>query len=156
MIKREKITLVFWLLLSIFFCIESVHLGLGSIHAPGPGFLTFWVAIILILFVIILFLKEKGKRIVGQVEPLFRGKNLRNIIYGNIFLFGYGLLFEKIGFVLCTALFVGSCLGVIGKKRWGMTVAISLSVTLIAYLLFVVWLQVQFPKGRWVGRFLPF
>lgn len=156
MLMREKIMLVFWLLLSIFFCIGSLRLGLGSFNAPGPGFLTFWVAIIMILFVISMFLKEKGKRIVGQVEPLFRGKNIRNIIYGNIFLFAYGLLFEKIGFVLCTALFLGSCLRVIGKKRWGVTIAISLSVTLFAYLLFVVWLHIQFPKGRWVGRFLPF
>ena len=156
MLKREKITLVFWLLLSIFFCIESVRLGLGSIHQPGPGFLTFWVGILITLIVIIMFLKEKGKEIVGQVEPLFRGKNFRNVIYGNLFLFGYGFLFEKIGFVLCTALFLGPCLKVIGKKRWGTTVGISLSVTLIAYLLFVVWLQIQFPRGRWVGRFLPF
>jgi putative tricarboxylic transport membrane protein len=158
MILRETITLIFWLLLSLFFCIESVRLGLGTAHAPGPGFFTFWIAIITILFVVILFLRERRKRRTGRAEPLepLLGENVRNIIYGNVFLFAYGFLLNKIGFALCTVLFMGSCLKVIGKKKWVTTIAISSIVTTVAYALFVVWLRIPFPIASWVKQFKPF
>jgi len=152
---REKITLIFWFLLSSFFCIESYRLGLGSIYAPGPGFLTFWISIILFVFVVVLLLQGM-KKPVGKVEPLFRGKNLRNIAYAIVFLFGYGLLFRRIGFFLCTVLFTGLCLKAIGKKKWPTVIGVTLLVSLVAHMLFVVWLKIQFPKGSWVAEWIRF
>ena len=154
MLIREKITLVFWFVLSSYFCIESYRLGLGSIHAPGPGFLSFWVSILLFVFVAIQLLQGLRRKLVDNVEPLFKGKNLRNILYGSISVFGYGLLFNKIGFLLCTPLFMGFCLKVIGRKKWPSVIGISLMVTVVAYAVFVVWLHIQFPKGSWVAKWI--
>jgi len=154
MLLREKITLLFWFVLSSFFCVESCRLGLGSISAPGSGFLPFCVSILILLFVVVEFfqgVRKKGER---NALPLFKGKNLRNMIYGIISVFGYGLLFNKIGFLLSTPLFMAFCLKIIGKKRWPSVIGISLIVTVVAYALFVLWLQIQFPKGSWVPNWI--
>jgi hypothetical protein len=150
MLKREKIDLTFWFVLSFYFCIESYRLGLGSIHAPGPVFLPFWVSIIIFIFAVVLLLQGMRKKLIGKVEPFFRGENLRSVVYGTVLLFMYGLLFNWIGFALCTFLFTGFCLKAIGKKKWLTVIGISLTVTILAYMLFVEWLQIQFPKGSWV------
>ena len=154
MLIREITTLIFWFGLSLFFCIESFRLGLGSLHAPGPGFLTFWVSLVVGLLAVILCLQERGKKFLKNAAPLFRGKNLRNIIYANVFLYGYAVLFDKIGFFLCTVFFIGCCLKVIGSKKWKIVILGSISMAVVAYMVFDYWLAIPLPKGKWVERLL--
>ncbi len=152
MLLRDIITLLFWLFLSIFVCIESLRLGLGSFTAPGSGFLPFGAAVAIGVFVIILFLKEKGKKLVGNVEPLFHGRNIRNIIYVLSALFAYPLLLGKLGFFICTFLFVGFCTKKIGSQKWRISLGISFIVAVVSYLLFVYSLDIQIPELRWVQQ----
>ncbi len=149
---RDIITLLFWLVLSIFVCIESLRLGVGSFTAPGSGFLPFGAALAIGVFVIILLLKEKGKKLVGNVEPLFRGKKIRNIIYVLGALFAYPLLLGKLGFFICTFLFVGFCTKKIGSQKWRVSLGVSFIVAVVSYLLFVSSLAIQFPELRWVQQ----
>lgn len=150
--KREKITLLFWLSLSVFVCVESMRLGVGNLKAPGPGFLTFGVSLFIALSVFILFLKERGGKIVKGAAPLFRGKKVRNILYGFGVLFAYPLLLNQLGFFLCTLFFVGFCLKMVEPRKWRVVLGISISTAFISYLLFDVWLTIQLPKGTWVNQ----
>ena len=149
--RQERVVLFFWLLLCFYFGIGAWRLGLGSIRMPGPGFLPFWISVIVILFTLVQLLKTKP---VKGLQPLFRGKKIRNTIYTLSFLFAYPLLFERMGFFMCTLLFTGACLKVIAGKRWLFAVGISLFVAVASYVLFVVWLQIQFPRGRWTEPIL--
>jgi hypothetical protein len=125
---------------------------LGSFTAPGSGFLPFGAALAIGVFVIILLLKEKGKKLCGTVEPLFRGKKIRNIIYVLVALFAYPLLLGKLGFFICTLLFVGFCAKKIGSQKWRVSFGISFIVAVVSYLLFVSSLDIQFPELRWVQQ----
>ena len=154
MLLRERIVFVFWLVLSLYFCIESWRLGLGNINAPGPGFFTFWVSLLVGVLAVVLFLRERRKKLTENAEPLFRRKNLRNITYAYLFLFGYAGLLDKIGVFLCTLLFLGFCLKVLGEKKWKITILFSISVAVFAYMVFDYWLAIPFPKGEWVEGFL--
>ncbi len=149
--RREKITLLFWLFLSLFFCIESWRLGLGDFNAPGSGFLPFGASLAIGLLVIILFLKERGKKLTASPEPLFQGKRVRNIIYVLGSLFAYLFLLNKLGFFLCSLFFVGFCIKLVGTQKWSVILGISISVAIFSHLLFVVWLNILIPKGAWVG-----
>jgi putative tricarboxylic transport membrane protein len=151
---RERITFVFWLVLSLYFCIESYRLGLGSVNAPGPGFFPFWASLLVGLLAVVLVLQERRKKLLADVAPLFKGKNLRNIIYAYLFLFGYAGLLDKIGVFLCTLLFIGFCLKVLGAKKWKIVIWFSLSGAVFAYMVFNYWLAIPFPKGEWLRRFL--
>lgn len=152
--RREKITLFFWLFLSVFVCIESLRLGLGSFMAPGPGFLPFGASLVIGLLVCVRFLKERGKKLIGGVAPLFRGKNIRNVIYILGVLFAYPLLLYQLGFVICTLFFIGFSLRIIGSQKWRYVLGISIGTAVLSYLLFDVWLNIQLPKGRWVEQFV--
>lgn len=150
MSKRELITLLLWLLLSAVVALQSMRFGLGSFHTPGPGFLTFGVSLVIGLLVVILFLNAAGKKLNRDVPPLFRGKKIKSVIYGFSLLIAYPLLLDKLGFFLCTFLFMMGCLKLIERKRWSTAISASVSVALVAYFVFDVWLLVQFPKGKWL------
>lgn len=152
--KREKITLIIWLFLSLFICVESLRLGLGSLRAPGPGFLTFGVSVFLILCVGGLFLKQAGGKFNGNIVPLLKGKRIRDVIYTLVALFGYALLLERLGFFLCTVFFVGFSLKMIKPQSWRTVLVMSIGVAIFCHFLFNVWLTLQLPEGTWLNQLL--
>lgn len=151
---RERITLFLFISVSLFFCIESWRLGVGSFKKPGVGFLPFVVSLAIGLLAIILLLKSVGRGHVKSAEPFFQREGVRKIIYMLCFLFAYPLLMNQLGFFLCTLLFVVLSLRVIEPQKWRVVILVSIGVTIISYLLFDVWLYVQFPEGRWVNQLL--
>ena len=54
---------------------------------------------------------------------------------------------EWLGFIIVTLLLFLFIIGVVEKKKWIFAVAVSVAVTLFAYLVFEVALQSQLPKG---------
>lgn len=153
---REVVSLLFWLVLLAFTCIESLRIGLGSIGSPGPGFLTFYVSLAVAALAIILFLKGRRKRVLGGTEAIFGGRYAKNIIYAISFILAYALLLERIGFLLCTLFFIAACLKIIGSKKWPAVIGISISIALGAYVLFELLLSIQVPEGELIKRFLPY
>lgn len=154
MILREKVTLLLWFFFSLYVSVESWRMGIGSFRVPGPGFLTFGVSLFIEVLVISLVLKERARKVVDDAKPLFKGKNVKNIILGFGLLFLYPLLLDQLGYILCTMLFIACCLKVIGRKGWSVAVGVSIGTAIFAYYLFDVWLAVQFPKGKWVSQLL--
>jgi hypothetical protein len=156
MLRREIIAPFFFLALTLFACIESWRLGVGSFMAPGSGFLPFWASVVTGTLVLILLFKEKGKIIVANASPLFKGKKIKNVLFTLIALFAYPLLLDRIGFFLCTLFFIGLSIKIVGQQKWRTVFGISLSVAIITYLLFDVWLGIQIPKGKWVTQLFVF
>jgi putative tricarboxylic transport membrane protein len=156
MMRKKLIEFSIWFLVSLFFAVESLRMGLGNFRNPGPGFMTFCIALVVALLALALMLQERGKKIAESAEPLFKGKKITNLILGFLFLFAYPMLLDELGFSLCNLLFVGCCLKVIAGKTWGVAVGVSSGVAISVYLLFVVWLQLSFPPGEWVSSLLSF
>jgi putative tricarboxylic transport membrane protein len=154
--RREKITLFIWFFLFVFVCAESLRLGLGSLSEPGPGFLSFGASVVIGLLAGIQFLKERGKKLAGHVAPLFRGKNKRAVLFTLGVIFAYPLLLDRLGFVICTLLFMGVSLRTVGSQKWRSVLVISIGTAILSYLLFDVWLPLQMPKGTWVGLLFSF
>jgi putative tricarboxylic transport membrane protein len=148
MVRADRISGIFWLCFAVLVIIQSYRLGLGTLHKPGPGFLFFWVNIILAIMSLIVLLRAwAGKKGEGPQPTIFGGQNTSKIIFVMISLFLYALLMEIIGFIPVTLLLFIFLLGIIEKKRWFYTVFVSIVVTVISYLIFETWLQSQLPKG---------
>ena len=146
--KADRISGVFWLCFSILMVIQSYRLGLGRIHQPGPGFLFFWVNIVLgIMSLVVLFKAWAGKKKEGAQPAIFEGQKMSKIVFVLLALFVYVLLMETVGFIPLTLLLFIFLLGIIEKKKWFFTVFVSVMVTVISYLIFQVWLQCMLPRG---------
>jgi putative tricarboxylic transport membrane protein len=146
--RADRISGIFWLCFAVLTIIQSYHLGLGTLHKPGPGFLFFWVNIILgIMSLIVLIPAWAGKREEGPQPAIFGGQNISKIVFVLISLFLYALLMETVGFIPVTLLLFIFILKIIEKKGWFYTLFVSVVVTVISYLIFETWLQSQLPRG---------
>jgi putative tricarboxylic transport membrane protein len=146
--RADRISGVFWLLFAIFISIESYRLGLGTLHRPGPGFLFFWTSIALGLMSLVILIRAWSSKKAGEPEvSIFEKQNTQKIIFVLISLFLYAIFMETVGFIPVTLLLFIFLLGIIEKKRWFLTVFVSIVVTVIAYLIFEIWLKSQLPKG---------
>jgi len=148
MSRADRISGIFWLLFAILVCIESYRLGLGTLHQPGPGFLFFWASIALgIMDLVVLIRAWMDKKAAETKLTIFGGQNVLKIILVLISVFLYAIFMETVGFILVTLLLFIFLLGFIEKKKWWFTLFVSVVVTVIAYLIFEVWLKSQLPRG---------
>jgi len=146
--KADRISGIFWLCFAVLMIIQSYRLGLGTLHKPGPGFLFFYVNIILgIMSLVVLIRAWVGKKGEGSQPALFGRQNVSKIVFVLLSLFLYVLLMETVGFIPVTFFFFIYLLGIIEKKKWYYTLSVSIIVTVISYLIFETWLQSQLPKG---------
>lgn len=139
---------IFLVVISIVTCLLSYRLGLGEIHNPGPGLIPFGVASVLFLMslgLIIRCITEGIKRpLKGQA---FKDVSWQRVILVLISLLGYGVGFNRLGFSICTFLLIIFLLGVVCRQRWWLAILASILTVVISYFIFVVWLEVPFPKG---------
>ncbi len=146
--KADRISGLFWLIFSVFASYHAYKLGMGRLHQPGPGFVFFWTGIVIALLSLTVVLRSFGKRSHEEAKGSIFGKgNVTKILFVLLSLFLYGLLMERLGFLIVTLLLFLFLLGIIEKKKWLFTVLVSLIVTVISYLVFEVGLQSQLPKG---------
>jgi putative tricarboxylic transport membrane protein len=146
--RADRISGIFWLIFSALVIIESYRLGLGTLHQPGPGFLFFWASIALGSMALVVLIRAWISQKAGEPKiSIFGTQNTRKIILVLISLFLYAILMETLGFILVTLLLFIFLLGIIEKKKWWFTVFVSVVVTVIAYLIFEIWLKSQLPKG---------
>jgi putative tricarboxylic transport membrane protein len=61
--------------------------------------------------------------------------------------FGYALLFNPLGYLIATPLFLLAALRLMGQRQWGWNLLIAVVFTLLAYLVFAKVLGVRMPHG---------
>jgi putative tricarboxylic transport membrane protein len=142
----------FWLILGTGFCLGSIKLKIGTLHSPGPGFISFLSGILLGLLGLALmlssFLKglKKGKN--ERAIEIWKNVNWRKLSWIFLALGGYILLFKPIGFVLSTFLFFFSVLYSFAKPRkWLLVLVISGCAAILGYFVFYTCLGVELPRG---------
>ena len=146
--RADRVSGIFWFLFSVFVSIESYRLGLGTLHQPGPGFLSFWTSVAMGIISIGVLARAWTPMEAGERKsPIFGKENLLKIAFVLLSLFLYAFFMEVLGFIPVTLLLFIFLLGMIERKRWRLTIFVSIVVTGISYLLFEVWLKAQLPKG---------
>jgi len=125
---------------------EALELGFGKFPSPGPGFVLFWASLVFgILSIALVVRAVMGKEGSVLLSELFKGKWLKALI-AIAALFIYILFLDQAGFLLMTFgfLFVLFALGGIKPLQSAGSALVS---TLVAYGIFHVALQLQFPRG---------
>jgi putative tricarboxylic transport membrane protein len=129
-----------------FFCISSLHLGLGKVNDPGPGLIPLGTGAMLILFSLAAIVEStlgKGE----EQQPLLKNRRWPLVLGLLIFIFVYAVVLQTLGFLSATFLLLLGLFRASGVRSWKRAFTASLTTTGLAYLLFDTLFQCNFPKG---------
>jgi putative tricarboxylic transport membrane protein len=141
--RRDKVTPLFLLGIAIFFCIESLSLGIGNLRYPGAGFIPFFGGIILGCLSLGIFISTLR----GKGASFGLGQDWKKGAWVLGCLLFYLLALDKIGFVITTFFFMILLLVSSRPRRWSGILLISSLTVVFSYLIFVRFLGVDLPKG---------
>ena len=144
--KTDRIQSLIWGIFGLYIAFEGVHLKLGTPRAPKPGFLIFWMGIIMMILSAGFFLQsfsavQEGRKI------RWKGRQWPKGIMVMLALFLYAAVFHWLGFILSTFLLLLFLFKGLEPQRWGIALLLSAVTITICYLVFSVFLELQFPPG---------
>ena len=146
--NNDQVSTIIWFASGGIIAWGSAGYGLGSLASPGSGFITFLAGLGICFFSFIglvgaTFRKRKGSGWKPVMKDLDWGKAF--LVMGA--LTAYALLLSRLGFIICTALFVGFMLRVVKPQGWSVVIAGGVLAALGTYGIFELWLKAQLPRG---------
>jgi putative tricarboxylic transport membrane protein len=145
--RKDLIGGLFFMASGIVFVLYARSVDIGSWDEPGPGFLPFYGGV-LMLFLTALLVAGNLRRAARAVEPFFAERDSwKRVCAVAISLVGFNLLLKPLGFVLITFLFVGFLVRFIFPQGWVKSVVTAALATACARIIFVNFLEINFPKG---------
>ena len=146
--NRDLTSSIVWMALGGLFVVGALQQGLMRKGVPGPGFLPFFsgLALIFLSFIVLIpALGQRGKDEGGDFFPE-RG-SFRKLLFAVIALFAFGFALDYGGYLLTTFLFMFFIIRLMKPKGWRTTILLAFSTAALSYLIFVVLLEVQLPRG---------
>ena len=150
--KKNLASGLFLFAFGLFLAIKSLGLSVWSKFGPDEGFFPLAVAIIImglsvaVLFKAVLSFKarQSGKKTgKGDSRPL-DGLKVSSYV---VLMLLYGVLMEKVGFLITSTLFLFLILKLVERESWARTIFVGLVSIVTSYVLFVYFLGVPLPKG---------
>lgn len=147
--RRELISPLFFLLLALFTIEQASKLPVGSWRSPAPGFFPLLLGILLaILSAALLFSASvRGKELPAGAQLSTSSLGTRKVAWSCVALLGFNFLFETLGFLLVSFLFIAFLLLIVSRKNWGMALGAGLLSSLGLYVLFGMILRLPLPPG---------
>jgi putative tricarboxylic transport membrane protein len=143
----------FFLLIGIFTIIKGYQLGLGHVNKPGPGFIFFLAALLLIILGIldlvanVLWKTNADKN--RKEFPIWAGVRWQKILLVFGALLAYALLLQIFGFLFCTFLIMVFLFKAVEPTGWVFILVTSSITVFFSYLFFQILLNVPLPEGFW-------
>lgn len=142
--KWDRIAAVVLILVGIGAAFGALEIGFGSFRSPGPGFLPFWLSVVLTIISAVYFIINLGRDAKVKLWP---EKTWFRPLVAIVVMFAYGYFMKWFGFCTATLLLFVTWMTVVAKEKWSTVALVSISTTVITYLLFEVFLKVPLPKG---------
>jgi putative tricarboxylic transport membrane protein len=144
--RADVVGAAVWLAAGAFVVHAGRSLGLGTLRDPGPGFLLFWVGLcILALAAVVLVNAWRAPAAAGPGFRLGGGHARLLLVLGA--LVAYAWLLERLGFLLTTALVLVFLFKAVEPQRWWVAIVGGVLSTLVAWVVFRLWLGAQLPAG---------
>jgi putative tricarboxylic transport membrane protein len=138
---------LFWLLLSIYVCVESLRLDIGTLRSPGMGFMTFGTSVLLGALSLVLFVQAFLRKEESKTNPLSPEILWKRIVFVLIALLIYSAIMPTGGYLISTFLLMGFLFWILKRANWWWAITSSLITTIATYFVFSKWLNCQFPDG---------
>jgi putative tricarboxylic transport membrane protein len=124
---------------------ENRAYPLGSLAAPGPGYMPLVLAVALAAFGLLIALR-------GGASPLLNTVDWSETMHGTVALIACGVAvfaLERIGYRLTMIALLVFMLGVVERKRPLPILLVAVGFAFISYYVFATLLKVQLPQGPW-------
>lgn len=141
---------LFWLAVSAFAVWAGQDLGLGRLSDPGSGFLLFNLGCIMAgLSTIVLLgaLRAPGE----SVAMLWHQTRWRKVLTVVVLLLAYGVLFERLGFIICSVAMLLVLMLLIDPVNVRVAVPLALLAPVGVWYVITRWLKIQLPAGLLAG-----
>jgi putative tricarboxylic transport membrane protein len=146
--KIDQAGLAFWFIVGIAVIYLSYGLELGELGHPGPGFLPFWCGVILCGLSLLCFINGKRSRSIDiSIRQPWEGKIWSKSIYIVIALLVFFFTFETIGFIMSTIITLFLLHRIVSQRNWLIALSEAILTSFVSYIIFVLWLEVQLPRG---------
>ena len=130
----------------------SLRMPIGTFRMAGTGMFPLILGILLMflscIFLLKLFYQHK-KTTARRDSVSERGSPAQLILFFGTMVLSTAF-FNQLGYPLTSFLLMFALLRILGIKRWGLNILISLFTSVGSYFLFVKWLNIPMPKG-WIG-----
>ena len=144
--SRELAAAAVLLAFGLFAVTQARGLRFGTVAAPGPGFFPLCLAMALCLASIGLLVQALRATPAGAVASTAGAR--RFAVAGTLAsLLVYALVLEQLGFLLATFALLLFFFRVLQRQSWLVVVTGSLATSILAYLVFKIWLGVNLPGG---------
>lgn len=143
--KSATVTSILFFFLALGAFIESRKLPFGSVSAPAAGFFPAVLAVLLMLAALLAFVESLREHDTGLIrtEPLAWKKIVLTL--GTLLIFGF--VFERLGYLLATFLFITFLLRGVERQSWGLAMAVAFSASFLSYVIFGLLLGTPLPAG---------
>ena len=148
--KANQITAIFCLALGLAVIYGSYRVGYGTLSHPGAGFLPFWCGVLLSGLSLLVFAQAslaKCRGESGSLRRLWVGMKWQKGVYVILGLFLYTLTFSYLGFSLSTMILLVFLFKAIEPQKWSVALGGALITSLLSFVIFARWLDVQLPRG---------
>jgi putative tricarboxylic transport membrane protein len=139
---------IFLILLSFSFLIGSMNLPKANLGNPnGPLYFPIGLSVFMLIFSIFYFFQEwKSISVHNEdIKLLLKGRTPKliglTVIYGGI----YALIFERLGFLFSTILFLGALLFTVNGRKIVVNLIVAISFSFLSWYAFSVLLGVSLP-----------
>lgn len=140
---------IFVIVVGIIFLIGTINLPKANLGNPnGPIYFPMGISILLLIFGVIYFFQELKNldKDNEKIRQLFSGRVAKLIGCTIVLGVGYSLIFDMIGFLLSTILFLGALLFLInGVKKWKTNIIVTLAFSYVSWYSFSELLGVSLP-----------
>jgi len=131
----------------------SLRMPVGTFRMAGTGMFPLFLGILLMIlsgaFVLKFFFQGKEEQIKKETATESSESPLQLILFLGAMALAT-LFLNQLGYPLTSLLLMVALLRILGIKRWGQNILISVVTAVGSYFLFVKWLDIPMPKG-WIG-----
>lgn len=149
--NADRVTAVLLFVISIAFAIGALkYYSWWGPGGPGSAFMPFWLSLVMAILSIAMFAKTL-KRDYPVADWWPKGQGLKDMLVILASTVAFAALFNVLGMVIGTAVYLLFLVWYLGKHRWWTIAGVAVAAAFFNWLVFVHWLRVPFPEGKlWI------
>ena len=147
MIWGQRLASLIWLGIGIGIAYGAHNLGVGAMNNPGPGLFPFIIGLSMAALSLSVAITTMRSAPPAASRDSISPERIFPVIAVIAALVFYAFALERLGFLLCTLLFLSVLLAVLGRKNIFVAAGAGAAITLGAYFVFAKLLKITLPIG---------